>query len=50
VLSDPRVHCAIPATSKPQRATENAAAGDPPWLDEEARERVARLATGRGAG
>jgi aryl-alcohol dehydrogenase-like predicted oxidoreductase len=50
VLSDPRVHCAIPATSKLQRATENAAAGDPPWLDEEARERVARLATGGGAG
>lgn len=44
ILSDPRVHCAIPATSKPARARENAAAGDPPWLDDEAREYVARLA------
>jgi aryl-alcohol dehydrogenase-like predicted oxidoreductase len=44
VLSDPRVHCAIPATSKVERATENAAAGEPPWFDEEAREYVAALA------
>ena len=44
VLSDPRVHCAIPATSKPARAAENAAAGDGPWLDAEARDYVARLA------
>ena len=46
VLSDPRVHCAIPATSRPARATENAAAGEGPWLDAEARDYVARLASG----
>jgi aryl-alcohol dehydrogenase-like predicted oxidoreductase len=45
ILSDPRTHVAIPATSKPARMTENAAAGDPPWFDREARDLVARLAT-----
>jgi aryl-alcohol dehydrogenase-like predicted oxidoreductase len=45
ILSDPRVHCPIPATSKPDRATENAAAGEPPWFDEETREYVAGLAS-----
>jgi aryl-alcohol dehydrogenase-like predicted oxidoreductase len=45
VMSDRRVHCAIPATSKVPRATENARAGDPPWFDEEAREYVAALAS-----
>jgi diketogulonate reductase-like aldo/keto reductase len=44
VLSDRRCHVAIPATSRPERMTENAAAGEPPWLDDEAREYVARLA------
>lgn len=44
VVSDPRVHCAIPATSKVHRATENARAGDPPWFDEETREYVTALA------
>jgi aryl-alcohol dehydrogenase-like predicted oxidoreductase len=44
ILSEPRVHCVIPATSKRERAIENAAAGDPPWFDEEAREYVAGLA------
>jgi aryl-alcohol dehydrogenase-like predicted oxidoreductase len=44
ILSDPRVHCVLPATSKAERAVENAVAGDPPWFDEETREYVARLA------
>jgi aryl-alcohol dehydrogenase-like predicted oxidoreductase len=43
-LSDPRCHVAIPATSQPQRVTENAAAGNPPWFGEEERSLVARLA------
>ena len=44
VLSDPRCHAAIPATSSPERMAENAAAGDGPWLDAEQRERIAELA------
>lgn len=44
VLSDERVSCAIPATSKPERALENARAGDPPFFGEEEREYVASLA------
>ncbi len=44
-LSDPRCHVAIPATSKPERMRENAAAGDPPWLGPEERAHVARLFT-----
>ncbi len=31
-LSDPRVSCAIPATSRPEHMRSNAAAGEPPWL------------------
>jgi aryl-alcohol dehydrogenase-like predicted oxidoreductase len=49
VLSDPRCHVAIPATSTPGRMTENAAAGEPPWLDDDARDYVAQL-TGRRSG
>jgi aryl-alcohol dehydrogenase-like predicted oxidoreductase len=44
ILSDPRCHVAIPATSKPARMTENAGAGDPPWFGREERDLVARLA------
>ncbi len=44
ILSDPRCHVAIPATSRPERMTENAAAGDPPWFGPGERAYVARLA------
>jgi diketogulonate reductase-like aldo/keto reductase len=44
VLSDPRVHVAIPATSKPERAASNAAAGSPPWVGREERALVEELA------
>jgi len=47
VLLDRRCTVAIPATSRPERTRENAAAGAPPWFDDDARARVARLA---GAG
>ena len=47
ILSDARVHCVLPATSRPERAAENALAGEPPWFDAEAREYVARLAAPR---
>ncbi len=43
ILSDRRCHVAIPATSKPDRMAENAAAGTPPWFDREARDLLARL-------
>jgi aryl-alcohol dehydrogenase-like predicted oxidoreductase len=43
-LSDPRVDVVIPATSRPERAHENAAAGSPPWLGSEERALVERLA------
>jgi aryl-alcohol dehydrogenase-like predicted oxidoreductase len=45
ILSDPRCHVAIPATSRPERMRENAAAGEPPWFGPEERDYVARLAT-----
>jgi aryl-alcohol dehydrogenase-like predicted oxidoreductase len=43
-LSDPRCHVAIPATRRPERMRENAAAGEPPWLGPDERALVARLA------
>ena len=44
ILSDPRCHVVIPATSKPERMTENAAAGTAPWFGPEERAYVAKLA------
>jgi diketogulonate reductase-like aldo/keto reductase len=44
VLSDPRVDLVIPATSRSERAAENAAAGSPPWLGPDERAYVERLA------
>jgi diketogulonate reductase-like aldo/keto reductase len=45
-LSDERVDVVIPATKRPERARENAAAGAPPFLDDAQRRLVERLATG----
>src|SRR4029453_10214511 len=44
VLSDPRVDLVIPATSKPERAAANAAAGEPPWFGGKERALVEQLA------
>jgi aryl-alcohol dehydrogenase-like predicted oxidoreductase len=41
ILSDPRCHTTIPATSKPARVAENAAAGEPPWFGPGEREYIA---------
>jgi aryl-alcohol dehydrogenase-like predicted oxidoreductase len=46
ILSDRRCHVAIPATTSVGHMVENAAAGDPPWLGDEERDLVARLAGG----
>ena len=43
ILSDTRIHCAIPATSSVAHMHENAAAGDPPWYDADARQYVTEL-------
>jgi diketogulonate reductase-like aldo/keto reductase len=43
-LSDRRCHVAIPATSRPGRVAENAAAGQPPWFGPDERRLVSRLA------
>ena len=48
VLSDPRCHVIIPATSRPERPAENAIAGEPPWFGEEERALVASLARDGG--
>jgi aryl-alcohol dehydrogenase-like predicted oxidoreductase len=45
ILSDPRCHTAIPATSSPDHARDNAGAGQPPWFGAEQRDYVARLAS-----
>ena len=44
ILSDDRVDVVIPATSRPPRTAENAAAGGPPWFGPEERGYVERLA------
>ena len=43
ILSDPRCHVAIPATSKPVRMVENAAAASPPWFGPSERAYVTQL-------
>ena len=47
ILSDPRCHVAIPATSRPERLAENAVAGEPPWFGPDERRLVSRLAGAR---
>jgi aryl-alcohol dehydrogenase-like predicted oxidoreductase len=44
-LSDGRVDVVLPATKGPERARENAKAGDPPWFGVEERRYVERLAS-----
>jgi aryl-alcohol dehydrogenase-like predicted oxidoreductase len=44
ILSDPRVHTAIPGTSSADHMRENAAAASPPWLGEDERDYVKTLA------
>jgi aryl-alcohol dehydrogenase-like predicted oxidoreductase len=44
ILSDPRCHVAIPATSSPEHLFDNAAAGEPPWLGSDERKYIAGLA------
>jgi aryl-alcohol dehydrogenase-like predicted oxidoreductase len=46
ILSDPRCHVAIPATSRAEHMVEDAAAGDPPWFGPDERALVDRLARG----
>ena len=46
ILSDRRVHSVLPATTSIEHVYENAAAGDGPWLDEDQRAYVERLARG----
>lgn len=43
ILSDPRVHAVIPATSSPDHMRENMAAGQPPWFTGDERMYVRRL-------
>ena len=45
VLSDERVDAVIPATKRPERVRENAAAGSPPWFGPDERRYVERLAS-----
>jgi aryl-alcohol dehydrogenase-like predicted oxidoreductase len=45
LVSDPRVTTVIPATSSPEHARDNAAAGNPPWFGPSERAAVVRLAS-----
>jgi aryl-alcohol dehydrogenase-like predicted oxidoreductase len=45
LVSDPRVTTVIPATSSPDHARDNAAAGEPPWFGPAERAAVVRLAS-----
>ena len=47
ILSDPRCHVAIPATSNPDHLRDNAAAGSPPWFGPDERQHVVDLVGGR---
>jgi aryl-alcohol dehydrogenase-like predicted oxidoreductase len=40
-LSEGRIHVAIPATSRVEHARDNAVTGNPPWLAEPDRLRIA---------
>lgn len=44
-LSDERIDVVIPATKRPERARENAGAGEPPWFGVDERRYVERLAS-----
>ena len=44
ILSDPRCHVAIPATTHAAHISANAATGEPPWFGPAEREQVIRLA------
>ena len=44
ILSDPRCHVAIPATSSTEHMKENAEAGSPPWFGDDEREYVLQMA------
>jgi len=48
ILSDPRCHVAIPATSNPRHMRDCAAAGSPPWFGPDERAYVATLAESAG--
>jgi len=46
ILSDPRCHVAIPATSSTEHLRANAFAGNEPWLGREERDYISGLADG----
>jgi aryl-alcohol dehydrogenase-like predicted oxidoreductase len=46
IASDHRVSCVLTATHRPERAAQNARAGDPPFFTDEQRDLVLRIAIG----